>query len=66
MWSAQPVKGYAVLAGDDPRLAVEIHVMRTFRAERHHPAGKLFVAWITGDKGRALVAGHRGYRAGPR
>ena len=66
VWSAQPVKGYAVLAGDDPRLAVEVHVMRTFRAEHQHPAGKLFVAWIAGDKGRALVAAHRGYRTGPR
>jgi tungstate transport system substrate-binding protein len=62
-WAAQPVKGYAVLAGNDPRLAVDVHVMRTFRAERQHPAGKLFVAWLAGGKGRALAAAHRGYRA---
>jgi len=38
-----------------------VHVMRSFRV--NHPAGKLFTAWITGPKGRAVVAAHRGYRA---
>jgi tungstate transport system substrate-binding protein len=60
VWAAQPVKGYAVLAEGDSRLAVDIHVMRSFRAE--HPAGKLFVKWIASDKGRALAASQRGYR----
>lgn len=63
VWAAQGGggKGYGVLAQGDPRLLVDVHVMRTFRAQRQHPTGKLFVAWITGAKGRRLVAAHRGY-----
>jgi tungstate transport system substrate-binding protein len=60
VWAAQAFKGHAVLA-DDARMAVDVHVMRSFHTA--HPAGKLFVAWLTGPKGRAVVAGHRGYRA---
>ncbi|MBW8830632.1 MAG: substrate-binding domain-containing protein [Burkholderiales bacterium] len=56
-------KGYGILAEGDPRLGVDVHVMRTFRAERQHPAGKLFVAWLTGPKGQRVAASHRGYRA---
>ena len=67
MWSAtgaaQAGKGYRILAEGDPRMAVDVHVMRTFRAERQHPAGKLFVAWISSAKGRAVAQAHRGYRA---
>lgn len=63
VWAAQGGgKGYGVLAQGDPRLMVDVHVMRTFRAQRQHPAGKLFVAWITGPKGRQLSAAHRGYQ----
>jgi tungstate transport system substrate-binding protein len=62
-WEAQPrARDYGVLAEGDPRLAAEVHVMRTFRAQRQHPTGKLFVAWITGPKGRRVVSAHRGYR----
>lgn len=67
MWLAQGAgmagKGYGVLVAGDPRLDEQVHVMRTFRAERQHPAGKLFVAWISGSKGRGVVASHRGYKA---
>ena len=56
-------KGFGILVEGDPRMQLEMHVMRTFRAERQHPAGKLFVAWVTGPKGRRLVAAHRGYRS---
>lgn len=67
MWLAQGAgvagKGYGVLAEGDPRLAIDVHVMRTFRAERQHPAGKLFVAWISSAKGRNVAARHRGYKA---
>jgi tungstate transport system substrate-binding protein len=56
-------KGYRILAEGDPRMGVDVHVMRTFRAERQHPAGKLFVAWIGSAKGRLVAASHRGYRA---
>jgi tungstate transport system substrate-binding protein len=52
-------KGFGVLSEGDRRFAVDVHVMRSFRAQ--HPAGRLFVGWITGPKGRELVAGHRGY-----
>jgi tungstate transport system substrate-binding protein len=61
VWAAQGGgKGYGVLAEDDPRLVVDVHVMRSFRAQ--HPAGKLLVQWIAGPKGRELAAAHRGYR----
>lgn len=60
-WLAQrPAKGYGVLAGDDPRFAVDLHVMRSFRVQ--HPAGKLFVQWLAGPQGRRVAASHRGYR----
>lgn len=63
-WLAKgAAKGYGILVEGDPRMLVEVHVMRTFRAERQHPAGKLFVAWVAGPKGRRVVAAHRGYRA---
>lgn len=58
------VRGYAVLVEGDPRLAVDVHVMRGFRTQ--HPAAKLFSAWISGNKGRQVVASHRGYRVPPR
>lgn len=62
-WDAQPRgRDYGVLAEGDPRLAVDVHVMRTFRAKRQHPTGKMFVAWISGPKGRRIVSAHRGYR----
>ena len=62
VWAATAgVKGYAVLADGDARLAIDVHVMRSFRADPAHPAGKLFVAWISSEKGRALAAAHRGY-----
>ena len=38
-----------------------VHAMRSFRVS--HPAGKLFVAWIAGPRGRRVVARQRGYRA---
>jgi tungstate transport system substrate-binding protein len=61
VWSAQGGgKGYGVLAEGTPQMAVDVHVMRTFRAQ--HPAGKLFVQWIAGAKGRQIVAAQRGYR----
>jgi len=52
--------GLAVLADGDPLLAESVHAMRSFRSP--HPAGRMFVAWIAGPRGRAVVAGQRGYR----
>ena len=64
VWAAEPPsRDYGLLAGGDPRLAVEVHIMRTFRAPRQHPVGRLFTTWLTGPKGRAVVAAHKGYAA---
>jgi tungstate transport system substrate-binding protein len=60
-WAAQGGTPLAVLVDSDPRLVEEVHVMRPFRA--NHAAGKLFVEWIGGPKGRRVAAAHRGYRA---
>ncbi len=61
VWDASGGAPLAVLVEGDPLMAVEVHVMRGFRVA--HPAGKIFVAWIAGPKGRAVVASHRGYGA---
>jgi tungstate transport system substrate-binding protein len=59
-WAARGGAPLAVLVEGDPRMALPVHVMRAFRV--NHPAGKLFVSWVTGPKGRAVVGGRRGYR----
>ena len=38
--------------------------MRSFRVS--HPAGKIFLAWIAGGRGRAVVAPHARLSAGLR
>jgi len=64
-WLAQAGgKGFGVLCEGDPRLAVDVHLMRSFRAQ--HPAMKLFFRWVTSAKGKRLAAAHRGYRPLPR
>jgi tungstate transport system substrate-binding protein len=60
-WAAQGGAPLALLVEGDPALAEAVHVMRAFRI--NHPAGKLFVAWISGAKGRRVVAAHRAYRS---
>lgn len=50
----------AVRVEGDPALAEQVHVMRSFRV--NHPAGKIFVAWITSAKGRRVASAQRGYR----
>jgi len=59
-WLAQAGAPLAVLVEGDPRMSLPVHVMRAFRV--NHPAAKLFSAWITGPKGRRVVAALRGYR----
>jgi tungstate transport system substrate-binding protein len=59
-WIAQGGAPLAVLVEGDRGLTETIHAMRSFRSP--HPAGKMFVAWIAGPRGRAVVAGQRGYR----
>ncbi len=60
-WAVQGGAPLAVLVEGDPALAEAVHVMRAFRI--NHPAGKMFVAWVSGPKGRRVVAAHRAYRA---
>jgi tungstate transport system substrate-binding protein len=60
-WLAQGGAPLAVLVEGDAQLLEPVHVMRAFRV--NHPAGKIFVTWITGPKGRRVVAAQRGYRA---
>ena len=59
-WAVHGGAPLAVLVEGDPALAEAVHVMRAFRVS--HPAGKLFVAWVAGPKGRRVVAAHRAYR----
>ncbi len=59
-WAAYGGAPLAVLVDADPLLLEQVHVMRPFRAS--HPAGKLFVDWVAGPKGRRVAGGHRGYR----
>lgn len=60
-WLAQAGAPLTVLVDSDPRLTLPIHAMRSFRI--NHPAGKIFVGWIAGPKGRRVVTGVRGYRS---
>ena len=48
----------AVVIEGDSRLADAFHAMRSFRL--NHPAGKLFVDWLTGPLGRRAIAGGPG------
>ena len=60
-WAASEGSPLAVLVEGDPLLVEPVHVMRSFRV--NHPAAKIFVTWISGTKGRRVVAARRGYRA---
>ena len=59
-WGAQGGEPLSVLVEGDPLLAEAVHAMRSFRVA--HPAGKIFIAWIAGRRGQAVVSRHRGYR----
>jgi tungstate transport system substrate-binding protein len=60
-WLAAGGAPLGVVVGGDPACVELVHAMRSFRSP--HPAGKLFVAWIGGGRGRAVVAAQRGYQA---
>ena len=60
-WAALGGAPLAVVVDGDPQLVEYVHAMRSFRVS--HPAGKIFLAWIAGGRGRAVVARHAGYRA---
>lgn len=59
-WAQRGGAPLALLVERADALAEPVHVMRSFRV--NHPAGKFFVQWIAGPKGRRVVAGLRGYR----
>jgi tungstate transport system substrate-binding protein len=59
-WAARGGAPLGVFVDAGAALDLPVHVMRSFRV--NHPAAKIFVAWITGPKGRSVVAGRRGYR----
>ncbi len=64
LWLARARKPLAVMVEGDPRMASEVHVMRSFRV--NHPAAKLFGQWVTGPQGRRVVGSLRGWRPAPR
>jgi len=59
-WTVHGGAPSTILVEGDPLLVESVHAMRAFRVA--HPAGKIFVAWIAGGHGRAVVAQHGGYR----
>jgi len=63
-WAAAGGAPLSVLVTGDLALAEAVHAMRSFRVS--HPAGKIFIAWIAGSRGRAVVARQGGYRVPPR
>ena len=60
-WAALGGAPLVVLVEGDPALGERVHAMRSFRVS--HPAGRIFLEWISGGRGRAVVAAQRGYRA---
>lgn len=60
VWALQGGKPLTVLVEGDAALAVPVHAMRSFRV--NHPAGKMYVAWIGGPRGRQVVGALRHYR----
>jgi tungstate transport system substrate-binding protein len=61
LWLARGNKALAVLVEGDARMAVPVHVMRSFRVT--HPAGKLFVQWVAGPQGQRVAGSVSGWRA---
>ncbi len=59
-WAAHGGAPLAVVVEGDPALAETVHAMRSFRVS--HPAGRIFIDWIGGRRGRAVVASRPGYR----
>ena len=59
VWNAAGGAPLAVLVEGDSAMVAPVHAMRGFRVS--HPAGKIFIAWISGPKGRAVVARQSAY-----
>lgn len=64
LWLAKGRKPYAVMVEGDPRMAIQVHVMRAFRV--NHPAAKLFGQWVSGAPGQRVADSVRGWKAPPR
>ena len=63
-WAARGGGGrVGIVCSGDAALAEPVHAMRSFRAL--HPAGRIFVSWIAGGRGHAIVAANRAYRPPP-
>jgi tungstate transport system substrate-binding protein len=60
LWQAKGRKPLAVLVEGDPRMAIPVHVMRSFRV--NHPAAKLFVQWVSGPQGGQAAQAAPGWR----
>ena len=63
LWMSHGRKPLALMVEGDPRMATEVHVMRSFRV--NHPAAKLFGQWVSGPQGRRVAASLRGWRPAP-
>ena len=61
-WSVQGGAPLAALVQGDPLMVQAVHVMRSFRVS--HPAARICGAWISGSKGKRVVAAQRSYRVG--
>ena len=59
-WIAAGGAPLTVLLEGDATLVERVQAMRSFRSP--HPAGRIFIGWIAGTRGRAVVAAQRGYR----
>lgn len=64
LWLSKARKPFALMVEGDPRLATQVHVMRSFRV--NHPAAKLFGQWVSGRQGARVASSVRGWKAPPR
>ena len=63
VWAAAgpQVKDFGVLVEGDPLLRVPVHAMRSFRSD--HPAGKLFMNWLSSRAARLAISAQPAYRS---
>lgn len=54
--AAQGGAPLGIVVDGDPQLVEVVHVMRAFRVT--HPAGKIFVSWLAGARGQAVMRSH--------
>lgn len=59
-WQMHGGAPLALLGESGPESIEPVHAMRSFRSP--HPVAKLFVGWVAGARGRAVVAAQRAYR----